>query len=390
MLSILRWGSALLLFVAWISFDRRASKRAGRTSWRPSTTGIVIVGIGAAGLGHLVPGALGFVDAARSPTKTRQEAILRSIYQPDHLRKHCSHWAVFLPIGGEREVETCAFPSARRAGIEPGDTLEITWKVGRLGRLLGSIEGVRRRQDGPKPEDPRIQRNSFGFSISDSTSSCHVRLFATPSKGHIRIQESVDCDPEADSARMVRERLVATLLSEATPATVEHLSWQTTLTQSPLRLERWCRIVARSPAWKNRPAKAHSWETTEYPLIRKIMDDSLLFASQIAFLEGLGWTYQGAGIEKTGYVASGTLPFFDSILEPMGVPSTEGIPVPNYIQLDFRRTLCDTCPPIRGMRSTRNVDPGGRLAIPPSGGIRGGRDRESRSPALPQAGIQAS
>lgn len=173
------------------------------------------------------------------------------------------------------------------------------------------------------------------WSVTDTVGDCVVRgWFMEP--GAVSMQVHSPCDPD-DSLVRETQRAALDALFEAAGAKPRRVLTGVDLFHSPALLGRWGEILKRSSAWKRRPKKQYAWDTSEYPLVRRLMTDSGLFSAQTKVMASAGFPRCLVHIEKLSYQKAGEFEFYQTHLRPAGWKRLERIPVPYMTTLECFR-----------------------------------------------------
>jgi len=183
-----------------------------------------------------------------------------------------------------------------------------------------------------------VQRLEDGaYSVADTVGACVVRGWFQPRDSAASFQVHSPCDPDDSLVRRAEGEAVVRLL-EASGTAPRRLLSGVDLFHSPSLMRRWGEILKASSDWKRRPRKKYAWDASEYPLVRRLMTDSALFAAQARAVEPAGYGRCVVHIEKLSYQKAGTFAFYETDLRPSGWTRREKIPVPYMTTLECFRT----------------------------------------------------
>jgi hypothetical protein len=141
LLQALRLGSVAAIFthLTYGSWKRHGlqRKRPGQLGWP-----IILLYLGCASfLGFAVPPALGWLTLEWGGTVHRGKVVLTNLDAPS-LDRGCRHPVRFRSLDNGVEIKTCVLPEAIRLRAVPGDTLEVRWITGALGRIFDGVLAV--------------------------------------------------------------------------------------------------------------------------------------------------------------------------------------------------------------------------------------------------------
>lgn len=183
---------------------------------------------------------------------------------------------------------------------------------------------------------PVARLEDGAWSVTDSVGSCVVRGWLHARDSVASFQVHSPCDPDDSLVRRAEREAVLRLL-EASGASPRRLFAGVDLFHSPTLMARWGAILKTSEAWERRPAKKHAWDTSEYPLVRRLMTDSGLFVAQARAVEPSGYRRCVVHIEKVSWQKAGEFAFYETHLRPAGWTRQERIPVPYMTTLECFR-----------------------------------------------------
>lgn len=174
------------------------------------------------------------------------------------------------------------------------------------------------------------------WRVADTVGSCVVHGWLRARDSVASFQVHSPCDPDDSLVRRAEGEAVVRLL-EASGASPRRVFAGVDLFHSPTLMARWGGILKASEDWKRRPAKKYAWDTSEYPLIRRLMTDSGLFAEQARAVEPAGYRRCRVHIEKVSWQKAGEFGFYETHLRPAGWKRLERIPVPYMTTLECFR-----------------------------------------------------
>lgn len=189
----------------------------------------------------------------------------------------------------------------------------------------------------PGVEVSAVKTDEYGDrTVMVTAGDCRLRVWRAR-ETMIRIQvEAGDCDPVIDPLRPGLERALS-LLIDATPGSGPRLALSLYLPHQPSALRTWARFLRQSADWKQRPPLKAPWDTSEYPLVRKLLHESATFDSYHALLAKHGYRLTAVHIEKVAYPTTESLRRRGFDPGELGYAPGETLPVPLMIWLRFER-----------------------------------------------------
>ncbi|MEN9353066.1 MAG: hypothetical protein RL318_391 [Fibrobacterota bacterium] len=141
----LRWGSVVAIFLAFVHRSWKRNRLTREKPWRLAWPTALLYAVSASFLGFSIPPALAWLTLEWGGTIHRSKVIVTNLDAPS-LDRGCRHPVRFRSLGTEVETKTCALPEAIRLQVAPGDTLDVRWITGGLGRLFDGATAIHPRE----------------------------------------------------------------------------------------------------------------------------------------------------------------------------------------------------------------------------------------------------
>lgn len=184
-------------------------------------------------------------------------------------------------------------------------------------------------------EESAIKTSEFGYKFIDApVGHCSLEVLFFKG-GHLRIEvSSAECDPlSGPMLSEVIRRMEVLIRSEQKRH--KNLDLQIYLCHHPTILKKWAMALRGSTEWKKLSKSKNSWDTSEYALIVKLMNESRVFEDYQTLFDRMGYEYETVAIEKVDYSKAGKYSFYAKDLKPIGYSVRERIPVPLATILKF-------------------------------------------------------
>lgn len=202
------------------------------------------------------------------------------------------------------------------------------WLLGLLAPAVPANAGV---------EVSAIKTDEYGGrTVLVTAGDCRLRVFRHRDPVLKIYVAAGDCDPLTDPLRPGLERALALLIDTA-PGTEPRLTLSLYLPHQPSALRAWAGFIRHSPAWKARPPLKAPWDTSEYPLVRKLLYESATFDGYRTLLARHGYRFTAVHIEKVAYPTTGSLRRRGFDPGELGYTLGETLPVPLMLWLRFER-----------------------------------------------------
>lgn len=174
----------------------------------------------------------------------------------------------------------------------------------------------------------QIKIDEFGEkTIDQPVATCKLSVLKRQKKFFSITAESEACDPLSPALRIeVIRRMKALVQYDRDDSTSITISIY--LLHHPSILKKWAKSLKKSPEWNNRPKPKSPWDTSEYPLIVKLMNKYDIFRDYKPLFDSLGYQYKTIRIQKVAYQKAEGFSFFKTELEKYGYSPEERIPVP--------------------------------------------------------------
>lgn len=163
-----------------------------------------------------------------------------------------------------------------------------------------------------------------------SFNSSHLRLaIESAHQGDCEIGVSPLIDAAAPAAKLLMDSYGADKSKQ--------LMMDVSLSANPTLIKKWALFLKASPRWQNRPKQKNPWDTSEYKLIRELLEESQIFASYSPVTDKFPqFKEKSLRIEKVNYQTVSELPYFESELRAMGYAPQERLPIPLMVDLTLK------------------------------------------------------
>ncbi len=195
--------------------------------------------------------------------------------------------------------------------------------------------------------EPVIRADEYdGRWIEGQLGGCRLVVRASRDQ-HFRIStEGEACDPLSDALRPTASAWLHTLIDTRTVAH-ERLSLSIDLWAHRDLLLTWAASLKASPDWAARPRRKTPWDTSEYPLVARLLKDTGLFARYDTTLGERGYVLSAVHIEKLAYPTMTQLKLPPEQVSARGYRMRDKLPVPLMTTLAFALRADRAAPPVK-------------------------------------------
>jgi hypothetical protein len=197
------------------------------------------------------------------------------------------------------------------------------------------------------PAVPDIRVDEYdGRWIEGAQGPCRLVVRASRDR-HFGISvQGEGCDPLSDTLRPVAAAWLHTLIDTRTVAH-EQISLSIDLWAHRELLPTWAQALKSSPAWAARPRRKTPWDTSEYPLVARLLKDTGLFAAYDSTLGERGYALTAVHIEKLAYPTMTQLKLPAEQVAALGMRMRDTLPVPLMTTLAFTLKADRAAPPVK-------------------------------------------
>lgn len=197
------------------------------------------------------------------------------------------------------------------------------------------------------PEVPDIRVDEYdGRWIEGERGPCRLVVRASRDR-HFGISAQGDgCDPLSDTLRPIAAAWLHTLIDTRAVAH-EQISLSIDLWAHRELLPTWAQALRSSPAWAARPRRKTPWDTSEYPLVARLLKDTGLFAAYDTTLGERGYALSAVHIEKLAYPTMTQLKLPAEQVAALGMRMRDTLPVPLMTTLAFTLKADRAAPPVK-------------------------------------------